>query len=214
MESGTGVAVSCSQALPYIKPALVNGPGPVLVPSYDDSPTARDLGNGLLVFYVVDEGETLRYVQNRDLSAAGMDATALHGLAMENLAKMAAERMRIEPYGGIFALFLDGNFEASLLLLDDLWDGPLGEHAPNGVLAAVPARDVVAFADAASQSGADELKALIARVTRGGDHLICSGLYRREDRSWKPLVPAGPELQRGPRSGLLSRLRNWFNLPA
>jgi hypothetical protein len=33
---------------------------------------------------------------------------------------------------GYYALFLDGNFEASLILLDDLWDSTLNQYITSG----------------------------------------------------------------------------------
>jgi hypothetical protein len=90
------------------------------------------------------------------------------------------------PHGNIFALFLDGNFEASLLLLDDLWDQALSGYAPNGFVIAVPARDVLAFCDQASEEGVGELREVAARLFPGGDHLISPQLFSREGDRWVP----------------------------
>ena len=38
----------------------------------------RDLGNGLLVAYLVDEGSTYGYVQYRDLQSSGVTEAELH----------------------------------------------------------------------------------------------------------------------------------------
>ena len=76
------------------------------------------------------------------MEAAGLDAEALHATGMENLVRLASERTRLQPHGHIFALFLDGNFEASLLLLDDLWERALAGYIQGGFVVAVPARDV------------------------------------------------------------------------
>jgi hypothetical protein len=75
-------------------------------------------------------------------------------------------------------------FEASLLLVDALWDGALSQYAPNGFGIAVPARDVLAFADAGSASAIDELRAVVSRIFPGGDHLITPELYRRQSGRW------------------------------
>jgi uncharacterized protein YtpQ (UPF0354 family) len=177
----------CSRAMPYIKPALGDDSDPAQTLSYDDSPVVRDLGNGLLVLYVVDAGQWFEFVQNRHLSAAGIGADDLHGAAMGNLLGFVSGRVRLQPHGNIFALFLDGNFEASLLLVDELWDKALAEHAPNGFVVAVPARDVLAFADAGSAQGVEELRGAVSQVFPGGDHLITPDLYRREAGCWHRL---------------------------
>lgn len=90
----------------------------------------------------------------------------------------------MQPHGNIFAMFLDGSFEASLLLVDPLWDEALVGYAPNGFIVAVPARDVLAFADAKSAAGVAELRMLVGRLFPGGDHLISPDLYRRDSGRW------------------------------
>ncbi len=107
---------------------------------------------------------------------------------MSNFLGFIAERTRMQAHGGIFALFLDGNFEASLLLVDSLWDESLASYAPNGFVVAVPARDVLAFADVGSASGVAELRVVVSRIFPGGDHLIASDLYRRRAGRWIPYV--------------------------
>jgi hypothetical protein len=138
----------------------------------------------LLVTYVVDEGQMLTYVQNRHLLANGLVVTNLHRLAIANFESQFAGRLRIQQFGPIFGLFLDGNFEASLLLMDKLWDETLADCAPNGFVAAVPVRDVLAFADRASSSGIAELRAVISRLGDKGDHLISKLLFERSASRW------------------------------
>lgn len=173
-----------SRVLPYIKASDVGDNGSFVALGPEDSPVIRDLANGLLVLYVVDAGTTFEFVQNRHLSAAGMDHETLHAAAVANFEDFITEQTRVQAYGGTFALFLEGNFEASLLLVDWLWDESLAKYAPNGFVAAVPARDVLAFTDAGSASGVEELREMVSRVYPGGDHLIAPELYRRQAGRW------------------------------
>jgi hypothetical protein len=77
-----------------------------------------------------------------------------------------------------------GNFESSLLLMDDVWS-QLEKEMPNGTVAAVPARDVVAFCDLKSEEGISALKNVIARAeAENVDHPITKSLLRREKTAW------------------------------
>lgn len=181
------MSLAVANALPCLKKTLPSSRSADFTPGPDDAPVVRDLGNGLLVLYVVDEGPVFTFVQRRHLREAGMDDDTLHRTALANLHLFLAERTQLQPYGPIFGLFLDGNFEASLLLVDVLWDKALSSYAPNGVVAAVPARDVLAFTDAANADGIAQLRAMIGRLFPGGDHLISQDLYRRVDGRWEPL---------------------------
>ncbi|MEP7300030.1 MAG: hypothetical protein ABI699_00760 [Caldimonas sp.] len=152
-----------------------------------DAPVVTLLGNGLCVVYLVEEGEHLAFVQNRRLDGVVGGAKALHAVGLANLSKLAEAKLRMRPYGDVTGLFLDGLFEASLILLDDLWDGPLAAQAPNGPVVALPTRDVLAFCDARSAPGIEALRALAARTVTTGDHVITDTLYRRQDGQWRPL---------------------------
>jgi uncharacterized protein YtpQ (UPF0354 family) len=174
----------CARAMPYIKPDLTGKAGPAVALEHDDSPVLRVLGNGLLVAYLVDCEDSFEYVQNRHLSEAGINEDELHATAMNNLRAFMADRTRIQPHGNIFALLLDDNFEASLLLVDELWDDALAGSVQNGFVIAVPARDVLGFADVKSSAGIAELREVVARIFPGGDHLISQDLYRRKSGRW------------------------------
>ena len=62
-----------------------------------------------------------------------MTPQALLQAGLRNLAKRVngAPGLKMARNSAINALLMGGHFEASLLLLDDLWDGALREHAPN-----------------------------------------------------------------------------------
>jgi len=174
----------CGRAMPYIKPDLSGDESQAVELGHDDSPVLRNLGNGLLVAYVTDAGQSFEFVQNRHLSKAKITEDELHGTAMNNLLEFIGERTRMQQHGDIFAMFLDGNFEASLLLVDPLWDESLIGCVPNGFVVAVPARDVLAFTDAESTTGIAELRGVVGKLFPSGDHLISSDLYKREAGRW------------------------------
>jgi hypothetical protein len=74
-------------------------------------------------------------------------------------------------------------------LLDDLWNKTFAAEAPNGAVAAVPSRDVLAFCDAKSEQGIQELQALVERVSERGHHLLTKTLYQRVGGQWKRYRP-------------------------
>ena len=62
---------------------------------------------------------------------------------MQRVARELAEQHpRMQPYGPVFALFMEGNFAASVLLLDTLWDVSFAKHVREEFVVALPARDV------------------------------------------------------------------------
>jgi hypothetical protein len=177
-----------TRAVAYLKTKLPDAdPAPALPLNREDSPVLRDLNNGLLVAYLVDEGNSFTYVQNRHLFAARISEDEIHKVAIDNLYAIAEKHLRIQPYGNVFAVFMEGNFEASVLLLDTVWDISLSKYTREDFVAAAPARDVLAFGDSSSPEAIAELGALIERLkTTKCDHPLSTSVYRRKSGTWMP----------------------------
>lgn len=178
----------CERAIAYLKADLTGEGGDAVSMVGDDEPILRRLGNGLLVSYLVDEGEYFSYVQRRHLTLSGLSESALHEKAVANLAALLGQREArlLDAVDGVSAIIFDGNFEASLVLVDSLWDEEFAHLVPNGFLVAIPTRHTLAFCDAQSQVGIAELRRVIARA-QNEDHPLQPVLYRRDaaTRSWR-----------------------------
>ena len=179
------------EALAYVKGILPKGdPTPdVKLPNIQDHPAATPLAGDLAVHYLVDMGDRFQYVTGTHMKSAGIDHRILHATAVNNLRTRAEGRVTLHASGSTSVLLFDGDFEASLILLDEYWDEYLVEHHGGDPVIAVPARDMLSFCSASCAEGVAELKDLVARVWRGGDHLISKQLYRRRDRQWLPHEP-------------------------
>ena len=147
----------------------------------------RELGDELLIAYLVDTGNAFEYIQYRDLETDSVTESQLHQNAIQNLAAVAASgNLRVAPHGNIFAVLLDGNFEGSMILLDELWDDSFRQFVQGNYLIALPTRDVLAFCDASSDDGRNELLELINRLKDSEDHPLTQQLYVRKDNKWIP----------------------------
>ena len=178
-----------SRAVAYLKAAApVTKTGNSISLSHEDSPVIKELGDGLLVCYVVDSADSFEYVQNRHLRQDGVTAKELHRIGLENLAALSSGGIRVAPHGNIFAVFLDGNFEASTILIDAFWQDSFRQFVSGDYVVTVAARDILAFCDASSQEGIRELQEVIERVKNaGGDHPISDSLYIRKSGCWERL---------------------------
>ena len=173
------------QARAYLKPSLGPEVAVDIQLSHEDSPVLRDLNNGLLVAYAVDQGHHYSIVQNRHLAGTGIAADDLHRIGVGNLYELAHDRLRTQKHGSVTAILLDGNFEASVLLLDTVWEDSLADQVQGEFVVAIPSRDVLAFGDTQSPETLQELQGVIERVYRPGvDHLISDRLYRRHAGNW------------------------------
>lgn len=150
-----------------------------------NAPALTVMPSGLLVAYVVDEGDQLAYVQHRHLDAAEMSTDELARLGFNNLTE-AASRIEVQQRGPIYTVGLDGWSEASLLLVDSLWQATLSEFTPGGAMAVIPTRDVLAFCDAKATDGVDTLGEVVRRLA-GAEHGITNLSFSRLDSGWFPM---------------------------
>jgi uncharacterized protein YtpQ (UPF0354 family) len=173
-------------AIAHLKAALpIDKVGKDLVLPYDQTIACRPYAEGLIVSYVVDTGKSYTYIQNLHLEEDGIDLEQLHTVGIENLMNVAAKRdLRVQPHQNIFAVLMGGDFEASLLMVDQLWESSFRQFVEGEYAAAVPARDILAFCDSGSSDGIAELHQLISRITPGGDHLLSSRVFVRKPSAW------------------------------
>jgi uncharacterized protein YtpQ (UPF0354 family) len=173
------------QAYAYLRPVVRDeGAAPGIQLSRDDSPVLRDYSSDFVIAYLLDKGREYTYVQNRDLARHKISADELHTAGMSNLARLAADRLEIHTYGSIYAVMLGGTFEASLILVDDLWTVEFRRFVSDAYVAVVPARDILAFGSDSKPEAIPELMAVVDRVWNGGDHLLTRSVLRRAGDTW------------------------------
>jgi uncharacterized protein YtpQ (UPF0354 family) len=176
------------QALAYLKVDVFDGDraAGAAVPAAQ-MPIVRGFAGDLLVTYVMDLGDCYHLVAKSHLGASGLDRDELHRVGLDNLAALVNQRSTVvQPYGNIFAVLMGGDFEASLLLLDGLWDETFRRWVDGDYAVAVPARDILAFCDARSAAGIDELEQLIGRAFGGFDHQLSRRIYTGRPGRWEP----------------------------
>lgn len=185
MPNGQSMTLTTSNAIAYLKPVVDDDDEPVIELNCDDTPIAKQLDTDLLVTYLVDAGESFAYIQQRDLDADSITVDQLHANAVSNLLSLTAlHELRVAPHGNIFAVLFDGNFEASLILPDQLWGVSFRQFVAGDYLIAMPARDVLAFCDRSSATGRTELLELVDRLRDAADHPISNRLFVRRDTEW------------------------------
>ena len=174
----------CGRAVAYLVRPDSDERLPAL--STADAPVLTDRGNGLRVGYVVDLGTRLQYVQRRHLGAEGVSQQDLHRNSVAKLSTMLNDRSAVVyPCADCFLVVFDGHFDASLILVDILWDEVLEDFAPNGFVAADPSKNGLAFCDLKMPDGPLQLRRIIKHL--GRDHPISTTLYCRDPalREWR-----------------------------
>jgi hypothetical protein len=149
---------------------------------------------GFAVMYAIDRGDHFVYLNRAELSQAGMTVEQLHEIGLKNLVAQTRKGdgrpgMSIRQNGTFYAVLVGGYFEASLVLVDALWNNQqVRQVTPNGCIVAMPARDLLAFCDAGSAQGIADLKAFSQRASVKADHALTPDLFLCNQGQWSKLA--------------------------
>lgn len=175
----------CKKALPYLRSIdevindeNINEPDKVFIQPYNDE---------LCITYLIDEdGMKLRFIQNKNLVDEGISEDELRKIALNNLIKKINENLKIQEYNnGVYNMVLEGNLEASLILVDPLWESVLDEYITGNYIVTIPSREVITFCDSSSIEGIEALKSLCVSVKEDEAHVLTDTLYCRKDGQWQ-----------------------------
>ena len=185
-----GAPADVSKAVAYLKqvfPVPASEPDPLL-----ESPVcARRFSEYVGVFYLIDDGERFAMVGQADRKAAGISEDQLHQIGLKNLAAQM-DTMKIEGKGGLWTVTGPGHFEASLVLLDSLWEtGAFAGKLPNGPAVAIPARDSIIICDKGDSKNVATLRRLAGLIMDNPQpHPLSRGVFaRKETGEWEIVAP-------------------------
>ena len=93
---------------------------------------------------------------------------------------------RLRPGSGDFSRgvenYVDGNFDASHILMTRLWQGNLAHLVERGFAIAIPVRGVLVFCDMDSTDGLAMLKDLINRVGNATNYKLSDAIFQIRKR--------------------------------
>ena len=144
----------------------------------------EDLNEEIVVVYAIDTPSNIAYLDPDGLQELGVEREELRSLAVRNLRGLLP---RIEVHRGdqVSMITADGNYEASLLLFADLWERER-EKLRGDPVAAVPARDLLLFADSADAEAIARLAQLAMKMHQEATYALTGKLFVLRDGRWLP----------------------------
>jgi uncharacterized protein YtpQ (UPF0354 family) len=117
------------------------------------------------------------------LKLAGVSDSELKEVAKTNLTRIlpAAERHGDGPW---YLLVAGGDYSASLLLFDEMWND-LESSVAGKIVAVVPARDLVLYTGSDSPEGVAVIRERAKDIVASGDHVISETLIMRTAGKWE-----------------------------
>jgi uncharacterized protein YtpQ (UPF0354 family) len=174
--SGTGQAkLDRSRIVPVIKDRqwLVDLHNMHKAQGKDQEHLSESFNNELIVVYAEDDPTRMRYLTTSE--DIGVGRQELRALAVENLKRILP---KIEMRGDDHVLLVSagGDYESSLLLIDEIWTG--GQVKVNGdIVVAVPARDVLLVTGSRDRTGLKRIRELAAKFVAQGPYGLTDTLF-------------------------------------
>src|SRR5262249_5928147 len=176
-------AKSLERLVPRIYVALPDAGAADITLSQADSPVERRLVADLVIFYAFDAGSHYQIVAHRDLEQLGMTADELHERALVNLRGLKLD-VRAHKGNRIIMLTAGGNYEATLILLPEIW-GSVSQMVSGQIIAAVPARDVLDFTGGADREDLADMRRLTSRALEQVDKPLSRTFIRWTGAQWQ-----------------------------
>lgn len=152
--------------------------------SDDDSPVERPLVADLILFYAFDQPDYFTMVARRDLVRLALDRNSLHAIAINNLRRIIPPPELHEVFPGAFMLTCGGNFEATTLLLDEVWQ-QLSAIVPGDLVVAVPARDLVIITGSDNHGGLAFVRSKVSNILETADHTLTRHFLVKNENGWR-----------------------------
>jgi uncharacterized protein YtpQ (UPF0354 family) len=144
----------------------------------------EDLNEALVVVYAIDTPSNIAYLNPSELDGLGVQREDLRTLAVRNLRGLLPG-IQIQSGEKLSMVVADGNYEASLLLFPDLW-ARASEKLRGQPVAAVPARDLLIFADSADAEAVAQLRQLAAKLREEATYALTDRVFILRDDRWEP----------------------------
>ncbi|MES3023447.1 MAG: DUF1444 family protein [Pseudomonadota bacterium] len=135
----------------------------------------EEFNDQLAIVYAEDGPKSIRYFTWKSLEEIGVSRTQLRGLAISNLRRILP---KIEIHKGpvVSMVTAGGNFEACLLLLNELWtDGRI--QVDGDIVVAIPSRDLLLVTGSRSPEGIAKLREIIGKSQQTSAYRITDALF-------------------------------------
>ena len=143
----------------------------------------------LIILYAEDTPHNIRYLSEGQLDDLGVDRAGLRAMAISNLDRLLPA---VEAQGndGTYMLIAGGNYEASLLLIDDIWAGDVwtdGTLPVTGdLVVAVPSRDVLLVTGSGDAKGLALVREIADDIVATEPYYLTNQLFIYRDGRFQP----------------------------
>ncbi|MFN3580727.1 MAG: DUF1444 family protein [Pseudomonas sp.] len=147
----------------------------------------EDLNEDLLILFAEDTPTSIRYLTEKNLKDSNIEAAGLRDRAVDNLLGLLPE-IQIHGSSGIYMVVADGNYEASLLLADSIWQSKQIPVKGDYVMS-IPARDLLFVTGNEDLENIAVLRELSTAAVKDSPYPLIDTLYIYREGSFRRFTP-------------------------
>lgn len=151
--------------------------------TYSINLVVKVICDDLNCMYVYDNESGLEIIQESELIELNISKEELHEIAMTNFRQFVSQRLNAQNNGEAFWFILDGNFEAGLVLIDEIWDQVEG-HLKEEIVICVPSRDVIFATGKSNENLITDFTEKAKQILINGDHPLSKNWFIRQNKQW------------------------------
>ncbi len=150
----------------------------------DQMPLMQVLCGELLIAYAFDLPDSFRMATAADIEAVGVTKDELHAVTFRNLVRTVPEPRYLNR-DGVHLMQVDEQMEASMLVVDGLWD-MIQPQLKGPLLTSAPRRDRLLICDGADAQAVAALRRQTAEYFNEHDdeHRLSTQIMRRQGDDW------------------------------
>ncbi len=141
------------------------------------------LNDVLYIVYAFDTRENIRYLSQNDLKLLKLDKTQLLKIAKNNLLNYLPEIQTQGDTSELSVVIADGNYEASLLLIDDLWNKN-NFPVKGNIVVYIPNRDTVLVTGSDDKINLDKIHEIVYSPNVEWPHIVAEVGFIRSGNTW------------------------------
>jgi uncharacterized protein YtpQ (UPF0354 family) len=133
------------------------------------------INESLVIAYAEDSPTSIRYLTNELLAETGVGRSELRGLAIANLKRLLTD-IKINNLPLFAMVTAGGDYEASVILLDDVWTSEKMKFEGDPVFV-IPARDVFLVTGSSNRAGVQKIRELSKSISAKGPYSLTDQLF-------------------------------------
>ena len=137
------------------------------------------------MLYAEDTDNNIRYLDEQQIEEAGVPRSELRALAVANLKRLLPE-VALQKGDGVLMVTAGGTYEASLLLLDEIWI-PNAIAVQGDVVVGIAAGDLLLVTGSQTPGGVDKLRQVVNATAQDANYKLTNTLFVRRNGRFEVL---------------------------